>query len=486
MLVSRLLHESGLELPLLADLEISDVQLDSRKIVPGSLFIAMQGTNDDGARFISDAKNNGAALVLTDAAEQENRKDVYYVDDLRGKASAIANVFFGQPLKQLECFAVTGTNGKTTVASLVSSILKESGRKVITLGTIGNYINDTFYPTELTTPDAVELCRLASEGVRKGCDTLVMEVSSHALSQDRTGAFCFKRAIFTNLTQDHLDYHKDFENYFSCKKKLFTHYLSEDGVAIVNMDNDYGWRLAGELSCPVIRFSCNSENDAECVLVKESSSLEKTTFTLRYEDKVMAFDSELIGRFNLENLIAAVSLGLSLDVNVDDIASGIQQVKVPGRIEALQLPGGGIAVVDYAHTPDALDRVLKSIRNLTPGQLGCVFGCGGDRDKTKRPLMAKAAETNSDFVVITSDNPRTEEADSIINDILKGIGSPAEVRVVPDRALAIREALKRISKGDCVVIAGKGHEDYQILGTEKIHFSDREQIEHWIKEQSYA
>ncbi|MFC1585180.1 UDP-N-acetylmuramoyl-L-alanyl-D-glutamate--2,6-diaminopimelate ligase [Fibrobacterota bacterium] len=487
MLAGNLLKGAGIDISLERDREISDIQLDSRKVGRRSLFLAMKGSATDGSCFISEAISRGACLVLTDSHEKRQDDQVIYIQDLRKKAPFILNTFFGDPIARLQCTGVTGTNGKTTVARLAASVFQARGHKVISLGTIDNSIDGEFMPARLTTPDPVELMTLIQQGVQKGCDILVLEASSHALDQDRLSAISFSRAVFTNLTQDHLDYHKNFEDYFQAKKKLFADLLDGKGVAVINADSSYGRRLLEELSCS--RFTFSQENretagpEVDLTLEHHEISLQGTKLKVMYRSREYTFMSKLIGRINLENLLAVIALGFSLDMTHEEIGRGIYAVRVPGRNEVIALPNGAIAMVDYAHTPDALKRVLSSVREIVPGSLVCVFGCGGDRDRSKRGIMGKTVEELSDLALVTSDNPRTEDPNDIIKEILGGFEHPEKTKVCPDRAGAIKMCLERLKPGDCGVIAGKGHEDYQIIGMEKRHFSDREQVMEWVKEQ---
>ncbi|MEO7426237.1 MAG: UDP-N-acetylmuramoyl-L-alanyl-D-glutamate--2,6-diaminopimelate ligase, partial [Fibrobacteria bacterium] len=308
---------------------------------------------------------------------------------------------------------------------------------------------------------------------------LSMEVSSHALSQDRIRGVFFARAIFTNLTRDHMDYHRDFEDYYQAKKRLFTSYLRPGGIAVLNLDSEQGARLNRELACGKMTFS-RSDATADVVLTGSDLDLNGTRFQVSFRGVPFGFASKLVGAINLENLLAAVALGFSLGLEAETIGQGIRNVTVTGRNQVFPLPGSGFAVVDYAHTPDALERVLLSLRPLTRGDLVCLFGCGGDRDRTKRPIMGGIAAEWADRAFLTSDNPRTEDPQAILAEVAAGIGDKSKVVIVPDRREAIRRALSSLGPDDCLLIAGKGHEDYQIIGKEKRHFSDQEEITEWV------
>jgi UDP-N-acetylmuramoyl-L-alanyl-D-glutamate--2,6-diaminopimelate ligase len=313
-----------------------------------------------------------------------------------------------------------------------------------------------------------------------------MEVSSHALSQDRVRGVLFARAIFTNLTRDHMDYHRDFEEYYQAKKRLFTSYLRPGGIAILNLDSDRGAQLSRELSCDKLTFSRGKNRkpeaaSADVMLTQSALTLSGTEFEVAFRGVPFKFRSKLVGTINLENLLAAVTLGFSLGFDAATIDKGIRDVTVTGRNQVFSLPNQAFAVVDYAHTPDALERVLLSLRPLTSGKLLCLFGCGGDRDRTKRPIMGGIAVERADMVFLTSDNPRTEDPLAILAEVAAGMKDKSKASIIPDRREAIRAALGSLDAGDCLLIAGKGHEDYQIIGKEKRHFSDQEEILAWTK-----
>ena len=513
MRLSDFLREAGVNAVLRSNPGISGVKIDSRQVMPGDLFLALKGAKDDGSRYAGDALARGAAAVLCEgdapvgSGSAVAAGEVVRVPDLRPLVGPLFDAWHGHPSRDMLSVAVTGTNGKSTITRLTASLLKAAGKKTISLGTISYEVGDRSFPSDLTTPGPDAFFGMLAEGRRQGCRALAMEVSSHALSQDRVRGGAFARAIFTNLTRDHMDYHKDFEDYFQAKKRLFTEYLRPDGVAILNADSAYGARLAAELACPRLTFSRGMAEEpstgadasaagsraagggkpavstvADVLLASSSLTLSGTDFEVTYQGGTHRFRSRLVGRINLENLLAVVTLGFSLGFDGETIARGIADVTVAGRNQVFGLPGGAFAVVDYAHTPDALERVLASLRPLTPGRLVCLFGCGGDRDRTKRPIMGGLAVRLADRVFLTSDNPRTEDPQAILAEIRAGMaGGHAEVTEVADRREAIRRALASLGDGDCLLIAGKGHEDYQILGKEKKHFSDQEEIAAWME-----
>jgi UDP-N-acetylmuramoyl-L-alanyl-D-glutamate--2,6-diaminopimelate ligase len=485
MRLYRLLSEAGVTLRVPYEIEVGGVCLDSRKVRPGDLFLALRGAQDDGSKYVGDALSKGAAAVLTEgmAFGAEPDEAVIPFPGLRARVGNIFDAWHGHPARELLAVGVTGTNGKSTITKLAASLLKAAGRKVISLGTISYEIDGEAMPSDLTTPGPDAFFKMLRQGVDQGCDALAMEASSHALSQDRIRGVTFARAIFTNLTRDHMDYHKDFEDYFEAKKKLFTEYLQPDGVAILNLDSPYGAQLVRELPCRKLTFTREdvpATRGADVKLADSRMSLSGTELAVAYKGATHRFQSRLIGKINLENLLAVVTLGFSLDLDPAVISRGIADVTVPGRNQVFGLPQGAFAVVDYAHTPDALERVLASLRPLTAGRLACLFGCGGDRDRTKRPIMGSIAVELADKVFLTSDNPRTEDAGAILQEILAGMKDRSRVEVEADRRQAIAEALGSLGAGDCLLVAGKGHEDYQIIGKEKRHFSDQEEILAWM------
>ncbi len=490
----ELLRAAGLAIPDgIADTRIEGLKVDSRTVERGDVFLSLRGTQLDGTVFVEDAVSRGAAAVLVDLAPVGQNDapfpsvrvagiPVLSVPSLRSHVGNLYDVWNGYPSRALEFHGVTGTNGKSTTVLLMSGILRAAGRQVVSLGTIRYQIGHEILGSSLTTPSTEAFYGMLARGVAQGCDTVAMEVSSHALSQDRVRGVRFSRALFTNLTQDHLDFHADFEDYFAAKKRLFTEYLLPDGVGIINLDSPYGVRLLRERPGAHVTFSRGETaagGKADLVLRDAHLSLERTELTLEHEGRTFVITSRLVGAINIENLLAAAAFGLSLGLSPGTVAKGIEDVVVPGRNEVIRLPNASFAVVDYAHTPDALERVLGSLRALTSGRLHVVFGCGGDRDRGKRPLMGGIAERLADRVVLTSDNPRSEEPEHILNGIREGMASPDAAVVITDRSAAIRNGLEHLETGDCLLVAGKGHEDYQILGQKTIHFSDQEEIAAW-------
>ncbi len=508
MKLSALLRDAGLGLQTVGNPEITGVRIDSRKVEKDNLFLALKGAHDDGSRYVADVIARGAAAVLSEgnshpalegATEPHPGAEIIPCPGLRTHVGDLFNAWYGRPADGMDTVAVTGTNGKSTITKLTASILKAAGRKVIALGTIDYDIDGKAMPSDLTTPGPDKFFELLRQGADQGCTALAMEVSSHALSQDRVRGVLFARAIFTNLTRDHMDYHKDFEDYYQAKKRLFTAYLRPGGIAILNLDSPQGARLSKELACARLTFSRGSDAlsasagaatdiagaagagrpKADLELIRSELTLSGTAFEVSFRGVPFKFRSKLVGTLNLENLLAAVAFGFSMGFDAKAIDKGIRDVSVLGRAQVFGLPNGAFAVVDYAHTPDALERILISLRPLTLGKLVCLFGCGGDRDKTKRPIMGSIATARADRAVLTSDNPRTENADAILAEVASGMQDGSRGEIIADRRAAIHKALSSLGKDDCLLIAGKGHEDYQIIGKEKRHFSDQEEVLGW-------
>ena len=468
---------------------VTGIANDSRKVKAGDLFFAIPGTNADGAQFAADAKAKGAVAIVC-----EKPVDVglptWRVSNVRQALSLAAGNFYGNPARELALLGVTGTNGKTTVTYLLESICSAGRASTGIIGTTGAKFSSKHLETAHTTPDPIELHRIFREMVDTGIDTVVMEVSSHALAQERVYGITFRAAAFTNLTRDHLDYHKDLEDYFQAKRKLFAENLSGGGVAVVNGDDTYAVRLYNEVrGAKKMAWKFSRNGNAEISAAGVEMSLSGIRATLKTPAGDIAIKSQLVGAHNLENILAAAGMALGAGFSRRDVQDGIERVtRVPGRMERIE-GGGKVALVDYAHTDDALRRVLEATRALSRGKVIVVFGCGGDRDKGKRALMGEAAAELADLVVVTSDNPRSEDPDAIIAEITPGIEkhgvrrmSPAKARsgekgyiVEADRKAAIALAAGLANPEDVVLIAGKGHEGYQQVGAEKRPFDDREE-----------
>ena len=473
------------------DLEVNRVCTNSHACQQGDLFIGMPGTRVDGGEFWQSAMGQGAiaAVVTPQAADKQPPTAdacVIQTEDAIATCSAIAAAFYDYPASKLNTVGVTGTNGKTTTSHLIEYFLLQAQHPTALLGTLYTRWPGYSQTAIHTTPFAVELQSQLAEAVKAGNKYAVMEVSSHALAQGRVKGCSFEVGVFTNLTQDHLDFHQDMEDYFQAKSLLFSpEYLN--GKAIINLDDPYGKRLIEQLDRSKVWTYSVEHNSADLYtsnLDYQPTGVNGILHTPRGE---VAFNSPLVGQFNLANLLAAVGTALYLGVDLKLLADSLPQFAgVPGRMERVQVrPKQDISViVDYAHTPDSLENLLKAARPFINGKMVCVFGCGGDRDRTKRPLMGKIAAELADIAVVTSDNPRTENPEQILKDVVAGIPNPVEPIVIGDRAMAIATAIQNAQPGDGVLIAGKGHEDYQILGTEKIHFDDREQAREALNNRS--
>ena len=459
------------------DIEIKGVNIDSRKIENGHLFIAMKGTQVDGHKFISKAIELGAvAILLEDMPEVLDDKVTYVqVASTEEDAGKVATMFYGDPSHKLKLVGVTGTNGKTTIATLLYRMFREFGYKVGLLSTVCNYINDEEYPASHTTPDPIELNCLLAKMVDEGCEYAFMECSSHAIHQHRIGGLDFVGGIFTNLTRDHLDYHKTFENYRNAKKMFFDG-LSKNAFAITNADDKNGMIMVQNTKATVKTYS-----------IKRMADFRAKILECHFEGMYLEIDGkevgvQFIGKFNVSNLLAIYGAAIMLGKKPEEILIAMSTLKsVNGRLEPIQSPEGFTAVVDYAHTPDALENVLNAIHDVLDGKGGHVItvcGAGGHRDKGKRPLMAQEAVKQSDTVILTSDNPRDEEPQAIIDDMLAGLDTTQRKKVltIVDRKEAIRTAAMMAKKGDVILVAGKGHENYQEINGVKHHFDDHEVI----------
>lgn len=469
------------------DLAVGPLAYDSRAVEPGGVFFAIPGEKADGHRFIDQAIGRGARVVV--GSQNLNPAGTIYlqVADARLALAQAAHEYYGQPTARLDLIGVTGTSGKTTVSYAVESILKAAGLRPGVIGTVNYRHGDRVYPAPTTTPQSLDLARMLDEMAIGGCRSAVMEVSSHALIQHRISGCRFRTAAFLNLSRDHLDYHHDMEDYFRAKRRLLTDFdLAARGL--VGLDDPFGRRLKTEQGDRVLTFGLDPAADFTAVSAKvNGTGLEAEIIT---PSGSFRLKSPLLGRFNLLNLLAAAGLAWLAGIEPRTIAAGLTDLAVvPGRLEDVGRAHGRRVVVDYAHKPDALIKVMKTARDFTAGRLITVFGCGGDRDQGKRPLMGRAALEGSDVVVVTSDNPRSEDPLAIIDDILAGMtgadrfdpadGSLPEedgwYAVLPDRREAIRAAVAWADPGDTVLICGKGHEDYQLIGAERLHLDDREE-----------
>jgi len=461
------------------DIDIKSIQYDSREIKQGDVFFAVEGYNLDGHKYIRSAIENGAVAIVCQKNIETNLScTVIKVEDCRKALAISAANYYGNPSRSMKMIGVTGTNGKTTSVFMIKAILEQNGCKVGIIGTIANFICEKKIHTERTTPESLELHKLFKQMVDSGVEYCVMEVSSHSLSLDRVYGIEFCDSIFTNLTQDHLDFHKTFENYFNAKLKLFKSSMR----SVINIDDIYGAKAFNAITSSKLSYGLNQNGDLMASDIKMHSRGSK--FTIRYQGNSFVIELNIPGNYNIYNALGAIAVCLNQGVDISIINEALQKVQVLGRCElVLNSRNLGFEIIlDYAHTPDGLENILKTVREFTKGKLISVFGCGGDRDKTKRAIMGKIGTDLSDISIITSDNPRTEEPMQIISDVVKGI-KKYNFEVIENRREAIKRAIEIAGSGDVILIAGKGHEDYQVLKDKTIHFDEREVISDIIKEQ---
>jgi UDP-N-acetylmuramoyl-L-alanyl-D-glutamate--2,6-diaminopimelate ligase len=490
----------------LADGELG-ICIDSRIVREGDIFVAIQGSQCNGHNFINEAVARGAKYVVCQKDRRQrtedrrqNKYEIIFVDDSAEAAAILAQARAGNPASKLTNLAVTGTNGKTTVAHLVRSVVQTAGKRC---GLIGTIVYDTGLASSqatLTTPDCLDIAARGKQMVKAGSKYMVIEASSHALSQNRLAGIKFKAAAFTNLATDHLDYHKTKEDYLAAKSKLFEG-LSSDAAAVLNKQSPEAKQIAEKIRCrrtKILWYAVDASADLTAHI--ESMDISGTRFlildnrcssSIEYRVSSIEVKTPLLGRYNVGNHLAAAGLCLAVGFDLETIAAGLSALKtIPGRLEKVAYSGHGSqgtgrVFIDYAHTDDALKNVLSTLKPLCNGRLIVVFGCGGDRDRTKRPRMARVAEQLADFVIVTSDNPRTERPEDIISEIVAGFESrnSEKITVEADRRKAIELAIKTAGKDDIVLIAGKGHETYQIIGTQKFDFSDKEVAQECLKKQ---
>lgn len=477
------------------DIEIAGIAYDSRKVKQGDIFVAVRGGKVDGHIFIKDAVKRGAvALVHEGAADIRNMPEnaaFIFVEDSRKALAYLSNNFYGRPSENLTVIGVTGTNGKTTTTYLLKEILETWGKGVGLIGTIDYIVKDKYYSAPHTTPEALEFQSILREMVSSGCSHAVTEVSSHALVQKRVDYTKFQTAVFTNLTRDHLDFHLTMEGYFSAKERLFKEFLSGDGAAVINFDDIYGRRLISKLQTPnyglkkVLTYGIETGADMTAVNIK--SSFKGLELDIRFGGGAYSIKSQLIGIHNVYNILSAAGAAAALDIPWGAIINGIgKMTSVKGRFERVDAGQDFLCIVDYAHTEDAIERLIcTAIELLKEGhgigsKIITVFGCGGNRDRGKRPRMGAVVTKLSDYAVITSDNPRDEDPDEIIKEIEAGVLLRNYV-VEPDREKAIRKAVEAAGKGDILLVAGKGHEDYQEIKGVRHRFKDQEIIRDAIR-----
>ena len=456
--------------------EVTGIEIDSRRITAGNAFVAIRGTQADGHSFIPKAIELGASVIICETLPETLAEGVTYVqyENTEEVVGPLATHFYGDPTKRMKLVGVTGTNGKTTIATLLWKIFRSLGHRVGLCSTVCNYIDDEPVPTECTTPDPITLNRLLGQMADSGCEYAFMEVSSHSVAQHRIGGLTFAGGIFTNLTRDHLDYHKTFENYRDAKKGFFD-MLPKGTFAVTNADDKNGLFMTQNTKAEVKSYSLRSAADYKARILEESFD----GMNLEMDGREVFV--QFVGRFNVSNLLAVYGAARMLGCSQEETLIALSAMKpVNGRFEAIRSQNNVTAIVDYAHTPDALVNVLTTINDVLQGKGECwtVCGAGGNRDKGKRPLMAQESVKHSDRVIITSDNPRFEEPQDIINDMLAGLDEEQKRKVISivDRKEAIRTACMMARPGDVILVAGKGHEDYQIIKGVKYHFDDHEVI----------
>ncbi len=475
LLREALVEMPGVELKERKPTRIRGISYDSRLVREGHLFVAIKGEKTDGRLYLRQAIDKGAAAV---ACEQETGVEkevtVLRVPDARLFLAQVSRLFFQDPSAQLELVGITGTNGKTTTSYLLDAIYRQARLRSCLVGTIGMKIVDQSFPTERTTPEASDLLHFLRQAVLTRCTHGVMEVSSHSLVFKRVFGVRCVLGVFTNLTLDHLDFHKDMESYYRAKRLLFMP-EGENNVrrAVINTDDPFGRRLAHEIPCPVLRYGFEPEADIRVTEIQQR--VDGSEIRIATPSGNLRIESRLVGRPNVYNITAATAAALSLGLDLRDIRNGLESLEgIPGRMEMIEDGQLFRVIVDYAHTPDALENLLRTVSELPHGKVLTVFGCGGDRDRQKRPAMGEIAARLSDFVIATSDNPRTEDPQTILAEIETGLREGAAgYALIPDRREAIRTAFGMAGKGDLVLIVGKGHEDYQIIGTRAFPFDDR-------------
>ena len=447
---------------------------DSRKVEEGFIFFAIKGTKFDGHDFVGEVlKKNPLAVVVEREIPAKDRR-IVKVESTKKALGESASFFFGEPSKELKVIGVTGTNGKTSTTYILEAILTEAGKKTGLLGTINYRLGEEVLGCGRTTPDPITWHRTLKEMKERGAEFIVAEVSSHALDQHRVWGTDFEAVVFTNLTQDHLDYHGDMENYYLSKKRLFDSYRYR--FAVINTDDEYGRRIVQEIEGEVLTYG----REGELRIESFETGFEGSRIELSFRGRKYTFRTNLVGEFQAYNLAGAIATVFGMGIGPQVVERALLTLYIPGRFEVLRSRKGFIAVVDYAHTPDAVYNVLRSLRKLARGRLITVFGAGGNRDRSKRPLMGRSAWRWSDLIILTSDNPRYEDPVSIIEDILKGIEDRSRVIVEPDRRRAIERAVNLAKEGDIVAVLGKGHEDYQEVKGVKYPFSDSEVLKEFL------
>ncbi|MCC6125413.1 MAG: UDP-N-acetylmuramoyl-L-alanyl-D-glutamate--2,6-diaminopimelate ligase [Pirellulales bacterium] len=460
------------------DIGLSGCACDSRKVKPGDLFVAIRGEKFDGLNFVAEAVDRGCAGVLSDRPIDDYRIPTALVPNARAAYGELSQHLAGNPSRLLKVIGVTGSNGKTTTACLIAGILSHAGRKTGLIGTLGYFDGDDVEDPTHTTPPPEKLAELLARMVRNGCSHAVMEVSRHALAQSRIAGISYDAACVTNVTPDHLDSPPSIQNYRRTKKKLFAH-LSGEGFAVVNADDPVASGFLKSFDGPALTIGI--ENAAEIMGTPIEQCASEQTFLITAGSETLPVRTQMIGTHHIYNCLTAAAVGLTYGLELPRIVRSLEAAAhVPGRLERIECGQPFSVFVDFAHTPDALKKALQTLRAVTAGRVICVFGAGGERDRTKRPLMGRIAEQYSDLAIVTSDNPRREDQMSIMIGILKGFSNVERAEIIPDRGEAIRHALAAARPDDCVLIAGKGHERFQIIGDEQFDFDDREVAKRWL------
>ncbi len=459
------------------DVRIAACNCCSRSVVPGELFVAISGTVHDGHDHIAEAVARGCAAVVAERPVFTT-VPVCYVRDSREAYGRICQALAGDPSRKLKAIGITGTNGKTTTSYLVASVLRQAGYLSGILGTIGCFDGEDFFEASMTTPPPDQLARCLSRMVRNGCTHAVMEVSSHALDQSRVAGMVFDAACVTNVRRDHLDYHRSIHDYRMAKSRLLEH-LAPEGLAVLNADDPTSAGYLSRIDGPVLTVGVRSAAEIMGTLVEQCVS--EQTFLLTAGSDTIPVRTRMIGLHHVYNCLTAAAVGLAYGVDLAAVVRGLEAIEhLPGRLERIECGQPFSVFVDFAHTPDALAGSLGALGDVVAGRILCVFGAGGDRDRSKRPLMGREVEAGADLAIVTSDNPRNEDPQAIIGEILSGFCRPEAAEVVPDRAQAIERALELARPGDCVLIAGKGHEKYQIIGNRRHAFDDAEVARDWL------
>ncbi|MFH1640492.1 MAG: UDP-N-acetylmuramoyl-L-alanyl-D-glutamate--2,6-diaminopimelate ligase [Candidatus Omnitrophota bacterium] len=496
MRLKSLIESLDVGCPDLADFEVKGISCNSGQVSDNFIFVAIKGNKADGHEFIQEAIDRGAKAVIyqtprhkdtlpvRQAGKTQENVNFIKVEDTRKALARLSAEFYGNPSEKIKVVGITGTNGKTTVSYLIEAFLKETGKGFLpaVIGTVNYRFKDKEIPSINTTPGPIELESLLADMLKEGAKYAIIEVSSHALDQCRTEGINFHSAVFTNLTQDHLDYHDNLENYFSVKARLFEG-IGKNSFAIINNDDLYGRRLREMTKSKVITYGI--ESPADMVARNINFEIQRTEFSLVWLNKEVHIKTGLIGRHNVYNILAAASWAEGAGLDLSTVKSALEKFSsVPGRLERIDFKGSFSVFVDYAHTEDALRNVIGSLRGLSTNRIIVVFGCGGERDKTKRPKMGCVVSELADYAIITSDNPRSEEPIKIIEDIKKGIRKE-NYCVIPDRKEAISKALSLARAGDIVLVAGKGHENYQISKNGRVRFDDREATRECLRSKNY-